>query len=174
MDTSQYSDAQRPICVLTEHEKATRRQFVKEYLIDYDARKACLRIGYSNLFASDFAKRFMDEPYTLQLIAEVEGGTAPGEEFNEEKEKQRILKALWREANSMQSPAAARVAALAKLTSIFGMDAPTRSQVKIDGNENGTFIVPGIMNEAQWAEQAAAQQAELIKPVSPALLKAVS
>lgn len=173
MDTSQYSNAERPMCLLTEHEKSTRQQFVKEYLKDYDARKACLRIGYSNLFAGDFSVRFMNEPYTLKLIAEFEGGTAPGEEINEEQEKKRILNALWREANSMGSPAAARVAALAKLTAIFGMEAPTRSNVNVNNNEGGVFVVPGIMNETQWAAQAATQQTELVKPTAPAQLKAV-
>lgn len=174
MDTSQYSDAQRPPCTLSEQEKVTRQQFVAEYLKDYDARKACLRIGYSPLFATDFAKRFMEEPYTVKLIADAEGGSLGGEEIDEEKEKVRILKALWREANSMGSPAAARVAALAKLTSIFGMDAPSRSQVNVNAEgDGGVFVVPGIMNAEQWAAQAAAQQAELVKPTSPATLKAV-
>lgn len=160
------------MCILTEHEKSTRQQFVKEYLKDYDARKACLRIGYSNLFATDFAKRFMDEPYTLKLISEHESGNASDDSIDEEKERKRILAAIWREANNMASPAAARVAALNKLTSIFGMDAPTKSEVNMH-NEGGTFVVPGIMNEAQWTEQAATQQAELVKPTAPAQLKAV-
>lgn len=154
-------------------EKETRRKFVREYLKDYNPFKACIRIGYTALFAGDFSKRFMDEPFVLQLIAEEEGGTAPGEEFDEEKEKIRIYKALWREANSMNNPAPARVAALAKLTSILGMDAPTRSQVDVNAGEGGTFVVPGIMNTEQWELQAAKQQADLVKPSSPAQLKAV-
>lgn len=173
MDTSQYSDTQRPPCTLNEHEKKTRDQFVQEYLKDFDPYRACIRIGYSNLFAGDFAKRFMEEPYTLKRIADVQGGVLDGEEINEEKEKKKILNALWREANSMTSPAASRVAALAKLTAIFGMDAPSRSNVNVTGNEGGVFVVPGIMNEAQWALQASTQQAELIKPTSPPQLKAV-
>lgn len=161
------------MCLLTNPEKATRQQFVKEYLKDYNEYRACLRIGYSPLFAPDFSKRFMNEPYTLKLIAEAEGGTLPGEEFDEDKEKQKILKALWREANNTASPAAARVAALAKLTAVFGMDAPSRSQVNVNAGEGGVFVVPGIMNEVQWAAQAATQQAELVKPTAPAQLKAV-
>jgi hypothetical protein len=171
VDTSKTVNQERPMCSLTEHEKLTRQQFVTEYLKDYDARKACLRIGYSNLFAKDFAERFMNEPYTVKLIAEYEGGTLPGEEIDDEKEKKRILNALWREANSMGSPAAARVAALSKLTAIFGMEAPTRSHIDVNNNEGGVFVVPGIMNEDQWSNQAAKQQSDLV--TAPAKLKVV-
>ena len=171
MDSPQYTEAERPTCTLTEYEKDTRRRFVKEYLKDYDAFKACIRINYSAPFASDFSKRFMQEPFVLNLISQAECGADETGEIDEEQQKRKILSALWREANSSYSPAAARVAALAKLTSIFGMDAPSKSHITTEGG--GTFVVPGIMNENQWTEVAAKQQAELQKPQSPAQLKAV-
>ena len=163
METDQFSEAEQPICTLTVYEKATRKKFVEEYLKDYDAMKACMRIGYTALFAPDMARRFMIEPYTLRLISEVEGGSDDGE-FDEEKEKRRIYKALWREANNMgiNSSQSARVAALAKLTAVLGMDAPSRSRISIEEG-GGLFVVPGIMNEQQWTEQAAKQQEELVR-----------
>ena len=172
MDTPQYEQVQRPMCTLTEHEKNTRKQFVTEYMKDRNPTRAAMRIGYSALFAKDFSEKFMLESYTLKLISDAEGGVGEGE-IDDEKEKRKILNALWREANNMYSAPAARVAALAKLTSIFGMDAPTKSQVETTNKDGGMFVVPGIMNECQWTAQAAAQQEELIKPTSPPQLTAV-
>lgn len=177
MSTPEYEQAVRPMCTLTKYEKETRAKFVEEYLKDYNPVKAAMRVGYSNLFARDFAERFMLEPYTLQLIAEAECGGSVEGELDEEKEKRRVLKALWREANNMGhgSTASSRVAALAKISAIYGMDAPTKSNINVNNtNDAGVFVVPGIMNEEQWTAQAAKQQEDLQKPTSPPQLKAVS
>lgn len=158
---------------LTEREKLVRDKFVREYLKDYDQYKACLRVGYSPAWAKEFAVRFMEEPYVLQQIQNVQNQS---EEIDAETEKRRIKAALWREANNFGpgSSQAARVAALAKLSAFQGMDAPTRSKTEMNITDGGVFIVPGIMTPEQWAAQAESQQEELVRPTSPPELKAVS
>lgn len=57
---------------LTKQEKALRQRFVAEYLADYDAIDAAIRLGYQEAFAQQYAKQFLTEPYTLKLIKEKE------------------------------------------------------------------------------------------------------
>ncbi len=169
---------------LSSPEKALRDRFVVQYLVDYDAYKACIRIGYTPPFAKEFSARFMNEQYVLLKIAELENtsGTAKSDpKAEEEAEKKRIIAGLWREANNLGygSSQSARVAALAKLSAFYGMDAPTRSKTELTGADGqplnaGVFVVPGLMTTEEWEAQAAAQQEALTRPEpsTPALVKA--
>lgn len=175
MSNSEFPEDERQPIILNEYEKKVRIDFVREYFKDYDAYKACIRIGYAPAFAKQFAVRFMEEPFTLQLITAGQAGE--DDEIDEEKQKRMVLKALWREANNFThgSSQSARVAALSKISAFFGMDAPTRSQQQISVDDtSGVFVVPGMMTADEWAKQAEEQQANLVKPLLPPQLKAVS
>ena len=164
---------------LAPSEMALRDRFVKEYLKDYDAFKAAIRLGYTNGFARTFSAQFMNEPYVLNQIQKVEIGA--DEDFDEEIQKKKIVTSLWREANlfGMGSSQSARVAALAKLSAFYGMDAPSRSQQELTGKDgqplgSGVFVVPGLVTAEEWAKQAEVQQAALVKPdLTPGQLKVV-
>lgn len=156
---------------MTPRERNLRDQFVKEYLTDYDKVAAAIRIGYHRSYAAEYAVKFMEEPYVLQQIKLAE---TTSEDESPEAMKKRILVGLIREANyrGMGCSQSARVAALAKLAAIYGMDAPTRSQQELTGANgqplNGVFVIPGIMTTEQWEEQAAAQQSALVNnQISP-------
>jgi hypothetical protein len=164
---------------LTAPEKALRDRFVAQYLVDYDAYKACIRIGYTPPFAKEFSNRFLNEQYVLTKIAETEG-TKGEVKPDEEAEKKRIIAGLWREANNLGygSSQSARVAALAKLSAFYGMDAPTKSKTELTGADGqplnaGVFVVPGLMTTEDWERQAQAQQEALTRPevATPALVK---
>lgn len=155
---------------LTTSEMALRDKFVKEYLKDYDAYAACIRIGYAAAFAKEFCVRFMQETYVLNKIKQVEIAP-PEEDLDETVQRRKVYASLWREANTfgLGSSQSARVAALAKLSAFLGMDAPTRSQQELTGKDGqplgaGVLVIPGVMTAEQWAEQAEAQQAELTRP----------
>ena len=117
----------------------------------------------------------MEEPYVLQQIKLAE--TSGGQDQTNEMMKKRIIIGLVREAN-YRGPGcsqSARVAALAKLASIHGMDAVNRTQTQFlgaDGQpvDGGVFVVPGIMTTEDWEKAAEAQQAALVAnpaPVTP-------
>ena len=152
---------------LTAPERSLRDKFVQEYLIDYDALQAAIRVGYSKSLAKQYATRFMLEPYTLQQIRLREAG--PLDE-TPDAAKQRVMVGLYREANyrGVGCSQSARVAALAKLAAIHGMDAPTKRINEITGPDGqplgagGIFVVPGIMTTEEWEKQAADQQAALV------------
>jgi hypothetical protein len=151
---------------LSPSERSLRDRFVKEYLVDYNSTAAACRVGYRKSIAAEFGVRFMQEPYTLQQIRLAECEPL---DSSPEAAKQRVMTGLIREANyrGPGSSQAARIAALSKLASIYGMDAPTRSQQEITGPDGqplkgGYFVVPGIMTVEDWEKQALEQQSKLV------------
>lgn len=155
---------------LTPSEMLLRDKFVKEYLKDYDAYGACIRIGYAAAFAKEFCVKFMQESYVLNKIKQVEV-TPEEEDLDETVQRRKVYASLWREAHTfgLGSSQSARVAALAKLSAFLGMDAPTRSQQELTGKDGaplgaGVLVIPGVMTAEQWAAQAEVQQAELVRP----------
>ena len=153
--------------LLTQAEMELRDRFVVEYLTDYDQYKAAIRIGYAPAYAKDFGQRFMNEPYVLGKIRDAEGGAST--DLDIEVQKKMIVAALWREAKNMGpgSSQAARVAALAKLSAFYGMDAPKTSKTELTGPDglplgSGVFVVPGMITAEEWAKQAEAQQSSLV------------
>lgn len=144
--------------------KALRDKFVKEYFVDFDSTAAAGRIGYPAAIQKEYGNRLMQEPYVLQQISikqkEIENGSL-------EEMRQFVILSLRREA-SLTGPGtsqSARVAALDKLASIYGLHAPTKSQQQMLGPDGkpleGVFVVPGIMSDEQWEAAAAKQQETL-------------
>jgi hypothetical protein len=153
--------------VLNYRERALRDLFVQEYLTDYDQFAAALRCGYAESYAREYAGKLMNEPYVRQKIRELE--VLPEDEDNPEKMKNYVVVGLRREANYRGSGASpsARVAALSKISSIYGLDAPTRSKNEHTGPDGqalaGMLVIPGLMNMEEWAIAAEKQQTALIQ-----------
>lgn len=61
-------DPQRQETLLTPQEQAVRDFFVNEYVKDFDAYKACIRMGFLSAFAIDQCKSFMADGYVLRKI----------------------------------------------------------------------------------------------------------
>lgn len=119
---------------LTKQERSLRQRFVEEYLADYDAFAAAIRIGYQEAFAQQYAKQFLTEPYTLKLIKEREAEF--GILTEEDQHRKKIVAGLYREAHSRINSGSARVAALTQLAKIIGIEAPVKSEVKLTEAEH--------------------------------------
>lgn len=150
----------------TARELKLRDQFVKEYLTDYNAVEAAIRVGYMRSIAKEYAVRFMDEPYVLRKIKSME--EAPVEEVDTETMRKRIKMGLYKEANNFALGAthAGRVAAWAKLAQLEGMEPAARVKNEITGADGaplaGTFVLPGLMTPEDWEKAAAQQQEDLV------------
>lgn len=114
---------------LTKQEKALRQRFVAEYLEDYDAIGAAIRLGYQEAFAQQYAKQFLTEPYTLKLIKEKEAEF--GILTEDDQHRKKIVAGLYREAHSRFNSGSARVAALTQLAKIIGIEAPVKTQQEV-------------------------------------------
>lgn len=62
------TDPQRLEKPLTAQQTAVRDSFVSEYMKDFDAYRACIRMGFLAAFAIDQAKLFMEDGYVLRKI----------------------------------------------------------------------------------------------------------
>lgn len=111
---------------LTEHERAIRDRYVKEYLEDYDPVAALIRCGYAEQYARNYSSRFMMEPYVRNAISakEIEAGV----HTDQDQHRQKIIKGLYRIANSQVSSGAAKVGAYAQLSKVVGIEAPIKTQ----------------------------------------------
>jgi hypothetical protein len=145
---------------LSSSEKALRDQFVKEYLYDFDAYQACIRVGFANQFASDYARRLMGEPYVQRRIAELSKITP--EDEHEQLEQDRLLTLRVLREAAQRGPYASRVAAAAKLSAILGMDAPVKTSAEVM-HRGGVMQVPSIANLDDWEQAATATQTKLVK-----------
>jgi len=144
-------------------EKALRDLFVSEYLVDYDALRAAQRCGFNFQFAVEYAKKFMQEPYVQQQINAVKFREYPEHDVATY-EKKRIMASLIAEAHykGPGSSHSSRVAALSKLASIYGMDAPKKIEQSIT-NRGGVMAVPGIAKLDDWENAASQSQDALVQ-----------
>lgn len=145
-------------------EKALRDFFINEYLVDYDATAAAIRVGYGRAIAKEFGARFMQEPYVLRQISKREGSVDPNNPEDDDAARRKIIAGLVRESNyrGPGSSQAARVAALSRLSQIYGMDMSKKPEDDPNEALEGSFVVPGVMTPEQWAKEAAKQQEDLV------------
>jgi hypothetical protein len=147
---------------LSPREKALRDMFVSEYLIDYDQVKAAMRCGFNMQFAQEYSRRFMEEAYVQRRINEIRFTKVDDRQL-EEFDKARIKTSLMAEAHyhGAGSTQAARVAALGKLATMYGME--TKKVEATVTHRGGVMAVPGIASLDDWEKQASASQDELVK-----------
>jgi phage terminase small subunit len=115
---------------LTEAERDVRDRFVDEYVTDYNAFAAAVRLGYAPTYAKTFSVQFMQEPYVLNRIKEQEG--QQGEETEKDVHRKRLIQMLYREANSSLNSGSARVSAMTQLSKIVGVEAPVKTQTDVN------------------------------------------
>lgn len=118
-------DQSLPTPAMSRAERNLRKKFVAEYMRDYSANDACIRLGYRENFAATYAQKFLQEPYTMQLIAEAEEKLGLNDK---DKHKIRIMAGLYREAHNKFNTGSARVAALSQIAKIEGLEAPAKVQ----------------------------------------------
>lgn len=149
--------------VLSPREKELRAKFVEEYLYDYDAVAAAIRIGFAEAFAVEYARQFLTEPYVLKLIKERESA---GLDDPDEDEilRRRVKRMLLREANLQGKNArhSARVAAITKLANILEMDGAVKMKQEVT-HRGGVMMVPGIADLDEWEQAATESQEKLMR-----------
>ena len=149
---------------LTTQERELRNMFVHEYLKDHDYHGAAIRIGFLPQFAEQYAKQFAEDPYVrAQIDAEMTRPLTKEEECEHERVMRRRIDALLLKQAGYAGPGSshgARVTALAKLATIYGMDAPTKIEQTIQ-HKGGVMMVPGVASATEWEEQALKSQEKL-------------
>ena len=101
---------------LTEKEITIRKQWVEEYLKDFDSKKACLRIGYAWTACGRMAELFEADSWTQRYLQQQKEAQA-ADQF--EKDKQLIIQTL-RQCVA-HGPYPSRIAAAKELAKIIGL-----------------------------------------------------
>jgi len=138
-------------------QKLKIERFVQEYVKDFRAKEAAMRMGLSEGYASQFANATLKLSYTLRIIREWL------ERVDEEVlvDRRRIILGLMHEAQyyGQGSSHAARVAAWAKLAKLTGMEI---DRVQAEVTFHHVMRVPErSLDVSAWEEQASAEQAQL-------------
>lgn len=108
---------------LSPAEKQLRDNFVTQYLIDYDAWAACLRVGFVKSVAMTYAQELMEDPYVRREITRREAEKAANPE-EEKQGKTRQIEAWLVQQATYRGPGAshaARVSALKALAEMHKM-----------------------------------------------------
>lgn len=114
----------------TPTEKALWDKFVAEYVKDYDAFKACLRLGFLESFAQEYARIFMSKGYIQRAITAHKNNPVP---IPDQLEADRALMlATLREA-CHHGPYQSRVLAVDRLGAMHGINkSPDRSGEQLE------------------------------------------
>lgn len=112
---------------LTEKEIEVRKRWVREYLKDFDAKRACLRIGYAWSACDRMAELFEADSWTQRHLQEQKELQA-ADQF--EKDKQLIIQTL-RQCVS-HGPYASRISAARELARIIGLGNEDKSASEDD------------------------------------------
>lgn len=107
-------------------EKELRDRFVAQYLIDYDAWAAALRVGFMKSVAMTYAQELMEDPYVRREISRLEQQKAANPEKEKDSKQRQIESWLVAQANYRGPGAshAARVSALCALGKIHKLIDP--------------------------------------------------
>lgn len=142
--------------------------FVTEYMIDFNPKLACIRMGYMDEEADQASKAFWNRPYVQQEIARrcMTPKTPDEKKVTATIDEERIKAALMREAHNYGpgSSHAARVNALSRLCSIYGLDAPKTINSNVNHTGN-VLMVPEMADLDSWEKKALESQTSLVSNV---------
>lgn len=145
---------------MQERTKLLRRRFAGEYIKDFNATAAILRMGfkYSRKTAQVKGSQFMGDAYTHHCIAEL---TAQMDE-KAIVSRQEVLLGLKKEAhasNSLFASSSTRISAFRSLAKILGMEI-----TKVEGNmtlAGGVMAVPFAGSLEEWEKYSREAQEKL-------------
>lgn len=147
--------AQRTGENLDDASKAMRQAFVAEYVKDFNATKAVIRMGWNGAigYIRKKGSELLREPYVQQLIEAFLASVKEDAIVT----RQRILAGLVTEANNAPE-AATRVNAWAHLGKMLGMYVE-KKEVNITGS--GVMLVPATGTPDDWERAAEESQRKL-------------
>lgn len=149
---------------LSPKELLLRRAFVQEYMRDRNAYAACIRMGFIESYAADWARAFMGEGVVRRLIAK-------SEEYEQTPEakaaRASTVESLAFKEAQYYGPGAshgARVSALGLLAKIHGLEAANKTEAEVT-YKGGVMMVPALTSPDEWGKLASQSQDELKQSV---------
>lgn len=140
------------------HTKLTLETFARQYIVDFNQKRAALRMGYTELLAGTQGHKLFWHPYTqaylVALIRGLEEHTIVG--------RNDVLAGLLREAHAYggDSSSMTRIAAWKEIAKILGMYV---AKIEISQNSSGVMEVPLVRDVNEWEQIASVSQGLLME-----------
>jgi hypothetical protein len=154
---------------LSHYEVELREKFVKEYMFDKNPTKAAIRAGINATYADNYAKEFLSESKVQIMIKrkEIEASVAAADP---ERMRQDMIISLRQIMiyDGEGSNASARVAAAKQLAAMLGLEAPSKSETKVEFM-GGVMITPATMTVDDWSAHAIDSQSKLHKQLESSI-----
>lgn len=133
--------------------------FIEQYMMDFDAYAACVRMGVERNIVVASVASYMSEGYVQREIYRrtVEDDKNPGLTL---KRKKKLIEALLFKRAQMNGTDC--VAALSKLCNILDMDGTTKIKADVH-HRGGVMMVPAIASVDEWEKAATASQNKLME-----------
>ena len=142
-------------------DKLRLQGFAIEYLKDYNASKAAMRLGYPDMTAASTGNLLLHNCYTQLLLSE----TMKAATVETVVSVQQVVGRLWEEANAPDVPfssnASTRISALTTLAKILRLGEPKPVEKSNDIVPSGIMLVPMAANPEEWGAIVHRQQREL-------------
>lgn len=158
------SDAFAELYKVPFEDVARMRHFVHEYIKDFDAFNAALRMGYPQDSAASTGRLLLYHSFTQLRLQEILAKT----EAEAVVSAGQIVAAVWREANrpdSLCANSSSRISALGLLARIKGLTAP-KGSAPTHAPNGGVMIVPVAIHPDEWENHARQTQRELKNAVT--------
>lgn len=145
---------------LSNQDKMLLEAFARQYIIDFNQRRAAIRMGYPETIASKQGGVMFWKPYTqaylVSLIRNIEESCIVS--------RNEVLAGLLREANRFDEDASSgsRIAAWREIGRIMGMYI---NRIEISANSSGVMEVPIVRSSEEWEAVASGSQTELMRQV---------
>lgn len=140
--------------------KKRREAFAREYIKDFNAVQAGMRMGMSFETANGNAHRMLNDPYVHHCLEHLRSALDEAAIVS----RADVLLGLVKEANfdhPLLSTHSARISAWKQLSKVLGMEV---NKLEVSGSlatQGGVMRVPAVPSVDKWEEGAAASQAEL-------------
>lgn len=140
--------------------KKRREAFAREYIKDFNAVRAAMRMGMSYESASANAHKLLDDTYTIHCLDHLRAALDESAIVS----RADVLLGLVKEANfahPLLSTHSARISAWKQLSKVLGMEV---NKLEVSGSLQsigGVMRIPAPQSVDKWEESAAASQAEL-------------
>jgi hypothetical protein len=140
------------------HTKLNCEAFARQYIIDFNQKRAAIRMGYdeqsANVMGNHLFWHSYTQAYLVALIRGMEETTIVG--------RNEVLAGLLREAHAygMDASSATRIAAWKEIAKILGMYV---ARIEISQNSSGVMEVPLVRDVNEWEQISAVSQGMLME-----------
>jgi hypothetical protein len=163
MGPSKYIDPLFAQQELSEKEVLLRKEFARLFCKSHNAYVTCIRLGFAQPYAADWASAFMDDCVVRHFIEEEQRRLTSEDGLKESRQEVLIKLRELGDFCGEGSSHAARVNAWTNVGKFLGMT-PTKTETEVT-YKGGVMMVPALTSPDEWGQAAEKSQVSLKEAV---------